>query len=190
MLRRATLAAAVALLGTVVLPAAPAAAGAGCHSDPTTGSGDTVEMLGLCFTPTTLRVDPGATVTFVNRDPTVHNLSAHGWGNLDPMTKGDTFAASFEDPGIYPYACTYHAGMTGAIVVGATAPATGTADASRIDSTVADDAHAVSAETGVEPHSAGADAVAGVGGGAIGLGLGLGSGVAARRRASRGAAAR
>ena len=31
---------------------------------------------------------------------------------------GDAFTATFREPGIYPFACTYHPGMTGAIVVG------------------------------------------------------------------------
>ena len=111
-------------MGAIALPATPASAGGGCHSDPTSGSGETVEMVGACFTPTTLRIDPGATVTFVNRDPMTHDVTANGWGRFEPMTEGDAFTVAFDEAGIYPYACTYHPGMTGAIVVGDGRPVT------------------------------------------------------------------
>jgi plastocyanin len=95
----------------------PASAGGGCGST-TQGEGDTVAMSDLCFTPSVLRVDPGTEVTFVNRDLTTHNVSASEWGHFEDMTKGDAFRATFEEEGVYPYACTYHLGMTGAVVVG------------------------------------------------------------------------
>jgi plastocyanin len=96
----------------------PASAGGGCHSGATQGQGDTVTMSKACFTPSVLRVDLGTEVSFVNRDPVVHNVSATGWGYFGDMTEGQAFAATFDEPGVYPFACTYHAGMTGAIVVG------------------------------------------------------------------------
>ena len=96
----------------------PAAAGGGCHGGATQGEGDTVAMSDLCFSPSVLRVDPGTEVTFVNRDLTMHNVSATEWGHFEDMTKGDAFRATFEEEGVYPYACTYHLGMTGAVVVG------------------------------------------------------------------------
>jgi plastocyanin len=97
----------------------PASAGGGCHrKTPTEGEGDTVAMSKACFQPGVLRVDPGAEVTFVNKDPIAHNISATGWGYFDDMNEGDAFRATFDEPGVYPFACTYHPGMTGAIVVG------------------------------------------------------------------------
>jgi plastocyanin len=96
----------------------PASAGGGCHGGATQGEGDEVAMSKACFTPSVLRVNPGTEVTFVNKDPVVHNVSATGWGYLEDMAEGEAFTATFDEPGVYPYACTYHAGMTGAIVVG------------------------------------------------------------------------
>ena len=106
-------------------PGVPAMAGGGCHTVASQGSGDTVEMSKLCFTPTVLRVDPGTEVTFVNKDPMEHNVSAE-WGTAQDLKVGDTFSATFPQEGTFPYACTYHYGMTGAIVVGdGDGPATG-----------------------------------------------------------------
>jgi plastocyanin len=111
----------LAVLGATLAVAAwapPALAGGGCHAGPTQGRGDRVEMVKACFTPSVLRTDPGTEVTFVNRDPFVHNLSGNRWGYFDDLHQGDTYTATFDEPGVYPFACTYHPGMTGAIVVG------------------------------------------------------------------------
>jgi plastocyanin len=101
-----------------LLPAAPAAAGGGCHAGVTTGSDPTVVMADACFTSTITFVDPGAKVTFVNEDPMIHNVTANRWGHFDDLDEGERFSVMFEDEGVYPFACTYHPGMTGAIVVG------------------------------------------------------------------------
>jgi plastocyanin len=113
-------------LATVSLwPASAAVAGGGCHSQPTQGSGDIVAMSKMCFGPSVLQVDPGTEVTFVNKDPIVHNVSAE-WGTGQELNLGDSFSATFPEEGTYPYACTYHWGMTGAIVVGdGTGPGSG-----------------------------------------------------------------
>ena len=117
MVRRTILAAALAAV-PLLASIAPATAGGGCHMGVTTGTGDTVAMVDACFTPTTLRVEPGTTVTWINEDPMTHNVTANEWGHFEPMEQGDVARATFDDPGIYPYACTYHPGMSGAIVVG------------------------------------------------------------------------
>jgi plastocyanin len=118
MVRRMLLWSSAGLLLVLLLPVVPATAGGGCHAGVTTGSGTVVEMVDACFTPTSLYVRPGDTVTFTNRDPMVHNVTANDWGNLGDLAAGDSFRATFEREGTYPYACTYHPGMTGAIVVG------------------------------------------------------------------------
>jgi plastocyanin len=104
-----------------VLPASPVAAGGGCHEPPVSdASGSAVKLVGFCITPTVLHVRPGTTVTWTNADPVVHNVWGAGWsrGELDP---GQSATWAFDSPGTYPYACTLHPGMTGAIVVDAAA---------------------------------------------------------------------
>ena len=108
----------VSLLAALVLPAVPAAAGGGCHDGITQGTGSTVHLEEACPTPTILRVDPGSDVTFVNDDPYAHNIIGNLWGHYDDLVPGDAFTARFDQPGVYPYACWYHPGMTGAVVVG------------------------------------------------------------------------
>jgi plastocyanin len=118
---------AMLVLATAALwPAATVSAGGGCHGRSTQGEGDTVAMAKLCFTPSVLRVDPGTEVTFLNKDPVTHNVSASEWGSNSDMREGDSFTVTFDREGTFPYACMYHYGMTGAVVVGdGTGPASG-----------------------------------------------------------------
>lgn len=124
-MRRTTFAGAI-LGATVAFLGAPGAAlaGGGCHGgatqqDATGSDGATVRMVDACFTASITSVDPGTDVTFVNDDEGVaHNVGGTLWGHLEDLYVGDTYTATFDEPGIYPFACSYHPGMTGAIVVG------------------------------------------------------------------------
>jgi len=112
----------VIIASALVVTAPPAGAGGGgCRRDmergPSEAEGDTVQMVDVCMSPSVLRVATGATVTFVNRDKMMHNLYGSGMfaGELAP---GDSAAFRFDDAGTYPFACTLHAGMVGAVAVG------------------------------------------------------------------------
>ena len=122
------------LVTTFLLAIAPAiaaagparAGGGGCTEGVTQGSGSTIEIANACFTPTILHIRPGHVVTWINTDPFVHNVTANGWGHYDDLDPGSRFSATFERPGLYPFACTIHPGMSGVIVVGdGTGPGSG-----------------------------------------------------------------
>jgi plastocyanin len=98
-------------------PTPPASAG-GCGTPATHGTGTTVAITKMCFRPSLLSVERGATVTFVNKDPIDHNVNGQLWGHFDDLRPGSRFEATFDEDGTYPFACTLHPGMTGAIVVG------------------------------------------------------------------------
>ena len=145
--------------------------GGGCHRaglGTTDETGTTVQMIDACFTPTVLRVAPGDSVTFVNRDPMVHNVTANDWGHWDDMYEGDRYTVSFDDEGIFPFACTYHPGMTGAVVVG--------------DGGTGDTAPVAAAAAAVDPPSGGAGWLAS---GVVGVAIGLACGYALARRRRR-----
>lgn len=123
MIRRLLLAvsAAVSLL-LATLVSVPAFAGGACGHGQTVmeGTGNTVEMSALCFSPVVLRVQPGDTVTFVNRDGIEHLVTgaAMAWGDARRLKVGESLTNRFDTAGIYPYTCLLHYGMSGAIVVG------------------------------------------------------------------------
>jgi plastocyanin len=123
-MKRRTLLSTILALAAIVVTPAVAAAGGGCHTAATESdaSGEkeaTVRLIDACFTATTTTVDPRTPVTFVNMDDGItHNVGGNQWGHFDDLYPGDAFTVSFDQAGTYPYACTYHPGMTGAIVVG------------------------------------------------------------------------
>jgi plastocyanin len=122
MKRGMLLCAIVAIVGMVGMPAA--SAGGGCHASVTENDAGgqeavTVRIVDACFTATVTTVDPGTPVTFANTDDGItHNVGGNEWGHFDDLFPGDAFTVSFDEAGTYPFACTYHPGMTGAIVVG------------------------------------------------------------------------
>ena len=118
---RRLLAAVCVVAGSVVVPTAgPAeAGGGGCRqADATEGTGSTVETRNACFEPTVLRVEPGTTVTFVNRDGIEHAVSGVNLDSWDQLGAGVTLQYAFDRAGTYPYMCNLHPGMTGVVIVG------------------------------------------------------------------------
>jgi plastocyanin len=111
-----------ALLLVALAPAlASASGGGGCGRAVTDDDGTRVGISNFCFGPTILRVRAGETVTWVNEDAVPHTvLGANGaWGGYDTVRRnGGQVAYRFVGSGVYPYVCTYHPGMIGAVVVG------------------------------------------------------------------------
>jgi plastocyanin len=116
---RRLLAAVCVIAGSVFVAATPAQAGGGCHNpEATEATGSTIETRNACFEPTVLRVEPGTTVTFVNRDGIEHDISGvnlEGWNRLGA---GVSVPYRFDATGTFPYTCNLHPGMTGVVVVG------------------------------------------------------------------------
>ncbi len=70
------------------------------------------------YSPVTLTVSAGQTVTWLNADTTIHTVTSETGlfdsGNLRP---GERFSFTFTMPGTYAYFCTPHPWMTGTVVV-------------------------------------------------------------------------
>jgi plastocyanin len=149
--RVASILAALSLVG-VALAAAPAVlAGDPCYHGfeipPRTEAAETQIKVAPCaFAPTVTHVAPGSTVTFFSGGDFTHLITGANaeWGSRDVELKpGEQISYRFDKPGVYPYACALHRGMSGAIVVGtlaapaAAAPATGAAGGSSGDANAA-----------------------------------------------------
>jgi plastocyanin len=122
---RRTAALVLVMVAGLLLGAAPAAAGGGrgCHGELTDGRGDGIKAYANCFVPTVARVDVGDTVTWHTGDTIDHTVTAVAGGfslaeHDDLLRPSSTVAATFEQPGVYPYVCLLHPGMAGAVVVG------------------------------------------------------------------------
>ena len=107
--------------GVLSLPAA-AGGGGGCHQAPRPFDARTqvVAMEDYCFSPAVVRIEPKQSVTWVNRDVDAHTVTGVGgtWGRYGELGRGGRVTSSFAASGVYPYFCTLHPGMVGAVVVG------------------------------------------------------------------------
>ena len=123
-------------LAVLWLISAPAtSAGDPCYHDftmPTTTTEDAaqIKLMPCAFAPTVAQVPVGSTVTFFNGPDFSHLVTGanQAWGSRDvELSPGRTVSYEFDEPGVYPYACALHRGMSGVIVVGdaATAMAAG-----------------------------------------------------------------
>ena len=85
-----------------------------------------IKMSQLMFDPQNIRVSKGTEVTWINDDNVEHYVNtdshpAHTYyedQNSKALKKGESYSVTLDNPGIYPYHCSAHAGsMTGSILV-------------------------------------------------------------------------
>lgn len=89
------------------------------------GTDVAVQALDNTFRAQNIQVQPGATVTWTNDGRNEHDVlpsEGDGWGvEVEDFQPSDTYAYTFEEPGIYDYYCSIHgtttAGMIGTVVV-------------------------------------------------------------------------
>jgi plastocyanin len=126
------------LTGAAVGVPTAVVAGGGCHAD--TGSGYTegpasVVRMDLCdFGPTVSRVPVGTEVRFLNTDQVPHIVIGRRltWASAE-LVPGAEYVQRFDVAGTYPYMCSFHPGMVGAIVVGDATQAAAPEDAAASD---------------------------------------------------------
>ncbi|WP_405804384.1 cupredoxin family copper-binding protein [Streptomyces sp. NBC_00210] len=104
-----------------------------------------VRMSGYAFTPRTLTVTAGSTITWTNQDTAPHDVKTTSGPHSfhSPMLdKGDSWSHTFTSPGTYGYLCTVHPGMTGQLVVRAAAAPSPAATHSHMHEPAAQHQHA------------------------------------------------
>lgn len=101
---------------------------------PTSTAGNTVEIISSGFSPNTLTINVGDTVTFVNKDSTTHwpASNIHPTHTLYPesggcigskfdacnsLAQGETFSFTFNEKGSWNYHDHLQPGLTGTIIV-------------------------------------------------------------------------
>ncbi|MDO9386782.1 MAG: plastocyanin/azurin family copper-binding protein [Thiobacillus sp.] len=74
----------------------------------------------MLFVPQVLRIKPGTTVTWVNREKRNNHSVLFKQENMlesDRLFPGETYQRTFDKPGRYPYICGPHPEMVGVIEV-------------------------------------------------------------------------
>src|SRR5687768_4659164 len=77
-----------------------------------------VDIRDFAFSPRTVEVRVGDTVTWTNRDGVAHTATAQN-GSFDTglLAEGESGSVRFRSAGTYRYVCTPHPQMTGTVVV-------------------------------------------------------------------------
>lgn len=86
-----------------------------------------VQMANYAFSPASITVNEGDTITWTNQDAAPHTVTTtSGPERLDSpyLSKGQSWSYTFTAPGTYQYYCTVHPDMRAQVIVRAPAPAT------------------------------------------------------------------
>jgi len=82
---------------------------------------NTVAIKDFAFTPSSITVKKGTTVTWTNQDSTPHTVTSSGSGekamDSQDLAQGGTYSVTFDTAGTYEYFCTIHPNMTGTVTV-------------------------------------------------------------------------
>lgn len=101
-------------------PTATPGAAAPTATKPPAEGGASVSIQGFAFSPATLTVSKGTTVTWTNKDSVAHTVTTtepgEGFDSRN-MGNGATFSYTFNNPGTFKYRCSIHPSMTGTVVV-------------------------------------------------------------------------
>ncbi|WP_241777745.1 cupredoxin family copper-binding protein, partial [Streptomyces sp. CT34] len=88
-------------------PASPGAPAAANH----------VTIAGFAFSPSTLTVSKGTTVTWTNEDRAPHTVTGSGGLNSPTLGSGGSYTFTFKTAGTFSYYCAIHPSMHGTVVV-------------------------------------------------------------------------
>ena len=89
-----------------------------------------VSMAGRAFSPGTVTIAAGGSVTFRNDDDRAHTVTADdGAFNSGPIDEGGSWKRTFKQAGMFSYLCAIHPDMTGKVVVKGSGASAGSASA-------------------------------------------------------------
>jgi len=79
----------------------------------------TLSIHNFTFTPQTLTVKAGTTVTWINKDDIPHGIASsnNAFKKSGALDTDDSYSFAFTTPGTYKYFCYLHPHMVGSIVV-------------------------------------------------------------------------
>jgi plastocyanin len=115
-----------------------------------------VTMKGYAFSPASLSVPAGSTVTWTNQDSAPHDVkttSGPAAIHSPMLDKGESWSFTFTTAGSYGYVCTVHPNMTAGITVRAAAPATTAAPTEHEHHTGSSSGHRATAPSRTTPGS-------------------------------------
>ena len=79
-------------------------------------STNSVSIQGFQFTPGTITIKKGETVTWANKDPIAHTVTGTGFAS-GSLAQGATYKHTYNQAGTFNYICSYHPYMKGQVIV-------------------------------------------------------------------------
>ncbi|TAL57956.1 MAG: amidase [Nanoarchaeota archaeon] len=77
-----------------------------------------VDISGFAFSPSTITVDSGTTVTWTNKDSVQHSATSdNGAFDTGIFSSGESKSFTFTKSGTYNYHCSVHTSMRGTVIV-------------------------------------------------------------------------
>jgi plastocyanin len=76
-----------------------------------------VGIANFAFTPATVSVTAGSTVTWTNADSAAHTVTFDGGPDCGQLATSSSVTATFAKAGTYSYHCTIHPTMKGTVTV-------------------------------------------------------------------------
>lgn len=114
--------------GTVIVePGAPGPAPDAEPESAPPASAGSVTIAGRAFSPASITVARGGTVTWSNRDDDAHTVTASGAFGSGTLRTGASFSHTFPEAGTFRYVCEFHSEMRGTVTVVAPNPGPATA---------------------------------------------------------------
>jgi plastocyanin len=105
-------------LASLLVAATPGVLSAGDMAVQAGAQAAAIQIDNFHYTPPSLVVAPGTTVTWTNADDSPHTVrEKDGKFKSAPLDTDDTFSQTFTASGEYEYFCSIHPYMTGKIVV-------------------------------------------------------------------------
>jgi len=78
-----------------------------------------VEITGFAFSPEAVTIKKGGSVTWIQLDSEIHEITANNNEFLSPgLSKGQKWSFKFDQEGIFEYHCRLHPSMNGKVIVG------------------------------------------------------------------------
>ena len=101
--------------GATQAPAGGGAAAASCS--PTLATGQQVAIANFQFTPKTISVAAGTSISWTNGDTATHTVTFDTGPDCGNVTQGKSATITFATAGTYTYHCKIHSSMTGSVTV-------------------------------------------------------------------------
>lgn len=88
------------------------------NTNPDQNTGNTVNIQGFAFSPSSLNVKVGDTVIWTNKDSAPHTVTSDSGSELasSSLSNRQTYSHTFNTAGTYNYHCNFHTSMKGQVI--------------------------------------------------------------------------